>query len=366
MYVSHNISIMSCRFELLPTISAEPQEGGDSTCKPITLSRSVSQPAIYLPKNSHLARLKSLQRDKHKHEDDLDIIKQIIDTDESVVQESPTQLCESNTHERSLSLTHINDFSSGSLPILPNDDSIQHVLRANYSSLPDLPHMDSPLSYENALCMPKQEHNQPLTHESRSSSLGDFQIGITEELSMSESLSERRRSFHSSNNTSSDTGFNSRDHPIANTSHTQSTVSFSDCHPQQKTRTESVKSSSPDFGFFTHRHSSSSAENLTDIPKEIHFEDIRSPTSFTSTTASSSSLLPASKEKIESILGLNSRPEGQAQMSPSSDVPQGNNLRNYLMSDSKVSRTQSGTVLLIYYTYMWQSQVENEHYSVFN
>lgn len=300
----------------------------------------MSQPAIFLPKNSHLARLKSLQRDKHKHEDDLDIIKQIIDKDESLDQDSATQLRESNIPERTLSLSHINEFSSASLPILPHDDSIQHVLRANYFSVPDLPHMESPPSYETTLCMPKQEHNQPLTHDSRSSSLGDFEMGIPEGNSLSGSYNERRASFQSSNNTSSDTGFNSRDHP---SSRSQTTVSFSNCHPQQKTRSESIKSPSPDFDFLTHRHSSSSAENLTDIPNEIHFEDIRSPSSLTSTAASSTSLMPTSKGKIETILGLNSHPETQTDVSPSSDFAQGSNLCNYLMSDSKISKT--GTVL---------------------
>ncbi len=157
------------RFELLPTISADPHEGsGDSSQKnSVSLSRSVSQPAIFPPRPSQVAKLKSVD----KHEDDLDIIHQIIETDETTLpHESAGQI--TDAHGRSLSLSHINDFSS--LPIIPNDKSIHHVLKANYFSAPDFSRLESPPSYECSMGL-KQEPSRPLTHESRSSSLGDCQ-----------------------------------------------------------------------------------------------------------------------------------------------------------------------------------------------
>lgn len=158
-----------CRFELLPTISADPHEGGgDSSQKnSSSLSRSVSQPVIFPPRPSQVAKLKSA----NKHEDDLDIIHQIIETDDTTLppQESAGQITDAH---RSLSLSHINDFSS--LPIIPNDKSIHHVLKANYFSAPDFSRLQSPPSYESSLGL-KHETSRPLTHESRSSSLGDCQ-----------------------------------------------------------------------------------------------------------------------------------------------------------------------------------------------
>ncbi len=79
-----------------------------------------------------------------RHEDDLDIIKQIIETDISMHSEDPE---DSGGHHvnslRSQSLTHIpGQFSSAcSLPSLHHAESM-HVLHTNYNSAPNFSHFD--------------------------------------------------------------------------------------------------------------------------------------------------------------------------------------------------------------------------------
>ncbi len=91
---------------------------------------------------------------QQKHEDDLDIIKQIIETDESVhaarqpgggdglkgTGKGSGEDGDGSLALRSQSMTHIhNQFSyAGSLPSLHHAESM-HVLHANYNSAPDLP-----------------------------------------------------------------------------------------------------------------------------------------------------------------------------------------------------------------------------------
>lgn len=197
------VRIFDDRFEVLPTISADPHEGiGDSSQRNPPLSRSYSQPAIFPPKRSQIAKLKSV----NKPEDDLDIINQIIETDETTLPpESAGQI--NDAHGRSLSLSHINNFSS--LPILPsNDESIHHVLKANYFSAPDFSRLESPPSYESCLGV-KQEHcSRPLTHGSRSSSMGDCQAAcdrVDENINFS-SFGNRRSSLHTSHSLSNSLG----------------------------------------------------------------------------------------------------------------------------------------------------------------
>lgn len=339
VYLS-DVPIVLSRFELLPTISADPHEViGDPSSKGVNLSRSYSQPAIYLSKNSHHARLKSLQRDKQKHEDDLDIIKQIIEKDESLDEESAGHLG-LNAQGRSLSLSHVNDFSSGSLPILPHEDTIQHVLKANYFSVPNISQMESPPNYENALHMPTTEHNHPLNHGSRSSSVGDFQIAYERDgsnLPISRTFSEQRPALQHSNSFLKDPGFGPQVHPsgpLDNYHH------HHHLH-QQKTNSEQIKPPS-DFDFLTHRHSSPSTENLTDIPNEIHFEDIRSPAiNLTNPVMTSSGFMSTPKGNIKPLHGLGSLAGTQ------SHVPVSGNLRNYLVGDCKLSKAQPGTAVTV-------------------
>ena len=113
-----------------------------------------------------------------------------------------------DSHGRSLSLTHINNFSS--LPIIPSDESIHHVLKETYFSAPDFSRLESPPSYETTLGL-KHDHSRPLTHGSRSSSLGDCQAAcdrVDEEasLSVSRSFNNRRSSLLSSHSLSNSQG----------------------------------------------------------------------------------------------------------------------------------------------------------------
>ncbi len=151
---------------MLPTIS-DPQDvtskslggltvlgGSDGVAMAVkTLSRSTSQPVVFPPNKLLEKRLKQLTKgagvftpgsNSQKHEDDLDILKQIIETDVAMA----TVLCEDgrgggggcgmDEEMRSQSLTHIpGQFSyAGSLPSLHHAESM-HILHANYNSAPD-------------------------------------------------------------------------------------------------------------------------------------------------------------------------------------------------------------------------------------
>ena len=205
----------TCRFEVLPTIM-DPQAEHESTgdLRPMlpytirSLSRSASQPVVFSHK--HLdRRLNKLSTSGHhsgsrgaggggtgeggmeagngsgsRHEDDLDIIKQIIEKDESL-HDTADQVRQVGMHLRSQSLSHIpGEFSSvSSLPTLHHAESMLH-LHSNYFSAPDFSQLRSPPGYNAML----EKHSaggvgtgdgggdgsyHQLTHESRSSSLGD-------------------------------------------------------------------------------------------------------------------------------------------------------------------------------------------------
>jgi len=133
----------------------------------------------------------------------LDIIHQIIETDETTLpQESAGQM--TDPHGRSLSLSHLNNFSS--LPIIPNDESMNLVLKATYFSAPDFSRLESPPNYDCSLGI-KQEQSRPLTHGSRSSSLGDFQASFDES-----AFESRRNSLLSCHSLSNSTGDVHTDH----------------------------------------------------------------------------------------------------------------------------------------------------------
>lgn len=110
------------------------------------LSRSASQPVVFPSGRLLEKRIKQLTKGSglfaggsgsQKQEDDLDIIKQIIETD--VAMSSADSCVESEETLRSQSLTHIpGQFpqTAGSLPSLPHAESM-HILHANYNSAPD-------------------------------------------------------------------------------------------------------------------------------------------------------------------------------------------------------------------------------------
>lgn len=136
-----------CRFEVLPTIS-DPHDscgskaGEERLAMAVSkaLSRSASQPVVFPSSKLFEKRLKQLTaggNGSQKQEDDLDIIKHIIEADVSVGS------CEEGMASletlRSQSLSHIpGQFpqTAGSLPSLPHAESM-HILHANYNSAPD-------------------------------------------------------------------------------------------------------------------------------------------------------------------------------------------------------------------------------------
>ena len=110
------------------------------------LSRSASQPAVFPPNKLLEKRIKQLTKGSglfaggsgsQKQEDDLDIIKQIIETDVTV---SSAESCTGSVETlRSQSLSHIpGQFpqTAGSLPSLLHTENM-HVMHVNYNSAPD-------------------------------------------------------------------------------------------------------------------------------------------------------------------------------------------------------------------------------------
>lgn len=205
------------RFEVLPTIM-DPQgehTGGEATgdlrsILPYTiksLSRSVSQPVVF-PRKHLDRRLNKINASRthsgagcsgtgnggtgdgemdgssggSKHEDDLDIIKQIIEKDETL-HDTADQVRQGGMHFRSQSLSHIpGEFSSvSSLPTLHHAESL-HLLHSNYFSAPDFSQLNSPPSFNakhggSDVTEGDLSYHQ-LTHESRSSSLGDCHTSL--------------------------------------------------------------------------------------------------------------------------------------------------------------------------------------------
>ena len=177
-----------------------------------SLSRSASQPVVF-PRKHLERRLNKLNASRHqggncggsgggateeggvdggtagggsRHEDDLDIIKQIIDKDETL-HDTADQVRQGGMHFRSQSLSHIpGEFSSvSSLPTLSHAESM-HLLHSNYFSAPDFSQLGSPPSFgtkhgggggANDVVGGDLSYHQ-LTHESRSSSLGDCHSSI--------------------------------------------------------------------------------------------------------------------------------------------------------------------------------------------
>lgn len=215
-----DIGIHVRRFEVLPTILDPQAEQGSGemsgelrSLSIKSLSRSASQPVVF-PRKHLERRLNKLNAGRHqdggsgcrggarsggggtseggadvggggsRHEDDLDIIKQIIEKDETL-QDTADQVRQGGMHFRSQSLSHIpGEFSSvSSLPTLHHAESM-HLLHSNYFSAPDFSQLQSPPSF-NAKhgggaagsgasdVMGGDLSYHPLTHESRSSSLGD-------------------------------------------------------------------------------------------------------------------------------------------------------------------------------------------------
>lgn len=122
------------------------------------------------------------------HEDDLDIIKQIIEKDETL-HDTADQVRQGGggIHFRSQSLSHIpGEFSSvSSLPTLHHGESM-HLLHSNYFSAPDFSQLSSPPGYNGMKhggagagdVGPGDSPYHQLTHESRSSSLGDCHAAV--------------------------------------------------------------------------------------------------------------------------------------------------------------------------------------------
>lgn len=163
------------RFEVLPTIndSKTQAEGGVATREGALssvvgkgLCRSASQPAVFPPNRMLEKRLKRLSKaatagaggsgstanpfssssssSAQKTEDDLDIIEQIIGTDESMTSVDSGEEA-TGTSLRSQSLTHLpGQFSqfAGSLPSLHHAGSM-HVIHANYNSAPDFMQLEN-------------------------------------------------------------------------------------------------------------------------------------------------------------------------------------------------------------------------------
>ncbi len=174
-----------------------------------SLSRSASQPVVF-PHSKHLdRRLNKLNAGgghhtsggcgtgsgggagggEGGHEDDLDIIKQIIEKDETL-HDTADQVRQGGggIHFRSQSLSHIpGEFSSvSSLPTLHHGESM-HLLHSNYFSAPDFSQLSSPPGYNGMkhsgaggagdMGAGDSPYHQ-LTHESRSSSLGDCHAAV--------------------------------------------------------------------------------------------------------------------------------------------------------------------------------------------
>lgn len=216
---------MFSRFEVLPTIM-DPQaehSSGDAAGSDLrstlsytlkSLSRSASQPVVFPRKHldRRLNKLNSGGGGGHHtsggcgtgsgggasggsggeggHEDDLDIIKQIIEKDETL-HDTPDQVRQGGgggIHFRSQSLSHIpGEFSSvSSLPTLHHGESM-HLLHSNYFSAPDFSQLSSPPGYNGMkhggaggggdMGAGDSPYHQ-LTHESRSSSLGDCHAAV--------------------------------------------------------------------------------------------------------------------------------------------------------------------------------------------
>ena len=225
----HLIVIQACsifsRFEVLPTImdpQADHSSGGSTdtaadlrSTLPYTLkslSRSASQPIVF-PRKHLDRRLNKLNAGgghhtssgcgtgsgggaggsggEGGHEDDLDIIKQIIEKDETL-HDTADQVRQGGgggggIHFRSQSLSHIpGEFSSvSSLPTLHHGESM-HLLHSNYFSAPDFSQLSSPPGYNGMkhggagagdMGTGDSPYHQ-LTHESRSSSLGDCHTAV--------------------------------------------------------------------------------------------------------------------------------------------------------------------------------------------
>lgn len=168
-----------------------------------TLSRTTSQPSLLLPKLLE-KRLKQLTGgvgvfvngdSQQKHEDDLDIIKQIIETDESMhmVREPGDEEAASGDGDgsdssvgclRSQSLTHIpSQFSCSSLPSLHHAESM-HILHANYNSAPDFSQfgkkglVGGPHNHSNLMPLPiEYDESAPLGQNLQGGMCRDFPPG---------------------------------------------------------------------------------------------------------------------------------------------------------------------------------------------
>lgn len=211
------------RFEVLPTImdpqaehsTADSAAGDLRSTLPYTiksLSRSASQPIVFPRKHPdrRLNKLNTAGGGQHTssgcgtgsgggaggssggeggHEDDLDIIKQIIEKDETLhdTADQVRQGGGGGIHFRSQSLSHIpGEFSSvSSLPTLHHGESM-HLLHSNYFSAPDFSQLSSPPGYNGLkhggagagdMGAGDSPYHQ-LTHESRSSSLSDCHAAV--------------------------------------------------------------------------------------------------------------------------------------------------------------------------------------------
>ena len=166
-----------CRIDVLPTIS-DPQ---DNKAMAGPLSRSPSLPLIFHHKfnkentaalKPHLPGTAETPSGATQQEDDLDIIKQIIDKDQ-LLDRNPVTLREG---VRSHSLSHIpgefsNEISTSSLPILHHTESLT-LLHANYNSAPQL--NSSRLNFEVPTSVDRQLHAQLNTLSHDSQELDDF------------------------------------------------------------------------------------------------------------------------------------------------------------------------------------------------
>lgn len=170
------------RFEVLPTIP-DPQENRAGVHPAKILSRSPSLPTIFnqkFKKDSKSTLKPSLPgtteapSETTQQEDDLDIIKQIIDKDQSL-DGSAAHL---RGGLRSQSLSHIprefsNEIGTSSLPTLHHAESLT-LLQTNYSSAPDFTELHcSPPSYEASTTLRRIIH-PTLGALSQEASLGDF------------------------------------------------------------------------------------------------------------------------------------------------------------------------------------------------
>ena len=326
----------------------------DSSCGPSigkSLSRSASQPAVFPPKllEKRINQLMSIRHggaisssgtERGRHEDDLDIIKQIIEKDESL-HKTPDQLRETGIHWRSQSLSHIpGEFShsASSLPALHHADSL-HILQHNYYSAPDFSQLRSPPSYENSVTNGSgsvSKFPSQLRHESRSSSMSDFHAPDQQNVFLPTNNNNRRNSSFDSQASTQIGTFTSTPDPITAGSNgsynsdvsmfdfsstgglrdNQQPVGYSDADAQQ----------TPGSGYDFSRRGSSTA---LDLVKCFQFPSQNTTSSSTPLKASSSNQYSVSMDNTP----LLQQQGKQVMFTASSEGP----LRAFLTSDSSSS-----------------------------